>query len=246
MGRFGKFIGGALGWAVGGPIGALVGFSLGYLFDNTKIETKFDGYPGKAQRHQTNSGDFGISLIVLSAVVMKADGKVMKSELDYVKRFFEQQFGKAKAAEMVKALGDVLKQDISVREVTEQIRYYMQHAMRLQMLHYLFGIANADGHVSAEEVATIKKIATYLGISTPDFESIKAMFVKDTESAYTILELNRSATDAELKRAYRKMAVKYHPDKVSHLGDEFQKAAKEKFQKVQEAYDNIKKERRVA
>ena len=62
---------------------------------------------------------------------------------------------------------------------------------------------------------------------------------------YEILDLERGASSAEIKKAYRKMAIKYHPDKVSALGEEFQKAAKEKFQKVQEAYETIKKEKGI-
>jgi DnaJ like chaperone protein len=82
-----------------------------------------------------------------------------------------------------------------------------------------------------------------MGISEKDFESIKAMFFKDTKSAYKILEITPDASDEELKKAYRKMAIKYHPDKVSHLGEDVQKAAKEKFQQLNAAYEAIKKER---
>jgi DnaJ like chaperone protein len=82
-----------------------------------------------------------------------------------------------------------------------------------------------------------------LGISQGDYDSIKAMFVKDTESAYKILEIYPDASDQEVKAAYRKMAVKYHPDKVAHLGGKIQKVAKEKFQQLNNAYGEIKKER---
>jgi DnaJ like chaperone protein len=117
--------------------------------------------------------------------------------------------------------------------------------MRLQLIHYLFGIARADGHVDSNEVNTVQTIANYLNVSSKDFDSIKAMFYKDVNSAYQILEITSSANEDEIKKAYRKMAIKYHPDKVSALGEEFQKAAKEKFQKVQEAYETIKKEKGI-
>jgi DnaJ like chaperone protein len=119
----------------------------------------------------------------------------------------------------------------------------MDHAMRLQLLHYVFGLAKADGTLDASEVRTIEDIARYLGISEKDFKSIRAMFGHDTESAYDILEINSSATDSEVKKAYRKMATKYHPDKLSSLGAEIQEAAEAKFVKVQEAYETIKKQR---
>jgi DnaJ like chaperone protein len=71
------------------------------------------------------------------------------------------------------------------------------------------------------------------------------MFIPETNSAYKILEVDPSVTNDELKKAYRKMAMKYHPDKVSHLGEDFRKTADEKFKKVNEAYEKIKKERNI-
>ena len=245
MAKYGKWIGGGLGWAVGGPVGAIMGFMLGSLFDNTKVVTDFGKGATTGKRYHTQSGDFSLSMIILSAAVMKADERVLKSELNYVKRFFTQNFGPEKSKEMVRAMQEILKRDIPIREVCEQIRHYMQHPMRLQMVHYLFGIARADGHVHPKEVEIIRLISGYLGIRVQDFNSIKAMFYKTTDSAYQILEIDKSATATEVKKAYRKMAVKYHPDKVADLGEEFQKAAKEKFQKVQEAYERIKKERGI-
>ena len=244
--KFGKFIGGGLGWALGGPIGALVGFALGAAFDNAKIETGADGMPTvDTPRGGTTQGDFAVVLVVLSAAVMKADGKILRSELNYVREFFTRQFGKTESDHQMKLLRDVLNKEIPVRQVCLQIKSQMPHALRLQLMHYLFGIADADGHIDDSEVVMIKRIASYLGISPSDFESIRAMFQKgpSKENAYKILEIDPSVTDDQVKKAYRRMAVKYHPDKVSSLGEEFQLAAKEKFQKVQEAYETIKKER---
>ena len=241
MGKFGKWIGGGLGWAFAGPIGGILGFAIGSMFDNA-AELPFD--PGRqSTTGRTRSGDFGISLLILAGAVVKADGKILKSELEYVKRFFVQQFGEEDTREMMLLFREILKQDIDLREICLQIKNHMVIHARLQLIHFLFGISKADGHVDSSEVEIIEKISNYLGISSNDFRSIKAMFYKDANAAYKILEIKEKATDSEVKKAYRKMAVKYHPDKLTHLGEEFQKSAKEKFQKVNEAYETIKKER---
>ena len=119
----------------------------------------------------------------------------------------------------------------------------MDHPSRLQMIHVLFGLSKSDGHVHTKEIEIINNMSIYLGISQKDFESIKAMFIKDVSASYKILEISQKGTDDEIKKAYRKMASKFHPDKVHHLGEEFQKMAEEKFKSLNEAYSIIKKER---
>jgi DnaJ like chaperone protein len=176
---------------------------------------------------------------------MKVDGKVVKSELDYVKQFFVRQFGHESAKEALVMLRDLLKQDIPLRDVCLQISRNMDYSSRLQLLHLLFGVAGADHSFHQSEISLIESISGYLGISSGDFLSIRNMFIPETDSAYKILEADPSATNDELKKAYRKMAVKYHPDKVSHLGEDFRKTADEKFKKVNEAYEKIKKERNI-
>ena len=243
MAKFGKWIGGGLGWALGGPIGAIIGFTVGSMFDggtNEMQKSPVSGFSGR-----TTTGGYVMSLLVLVAAVMKADGKVLKSELDYVKKFLVQNFGEASAVEAIKMLKDLLQQTIPVDEVCQQIRQNMNYSARLQLVHFMFGIAQADGEIHTSEQKLIAHICLQMGISNGDFESIQAMFVKNTESDFKILEIERTATDTELKKAYRRMAMKYHPDKVSHLGEDFQNAAKEKFQKVNQAYENIKKERNI-
>ena len=187
-----------------------------------------------------------MSLLVLVAAVMKADGKVVKSELDYVKQFFVRQFGQESAKQALLMLKDILKQDIPVRDVCLQIKGNMDYSSRLQLLHLLFNISLADATIHASEIQIIEKISGYLGVASNDFLSIKNMFIPETDSSYKILEIEPSASNDEVKKAYRKMAMKYHPDKVSHLGEEFRKTADEKFKKVNEAYEKIKKERNMS
>jgi DnaJ like chaperone protein len=238
MGKYGKWIGGALGWAFGGPIGGLLGFALGSMMDGVSVST--------TSIQPTQRGDFVASLLVLTAAVMKADKKIMKSELDYVRQFFLKQFGETQTDQQMLMLREILKQEIPLRDVCMQIKQNMDYAARLQLIHFLFGVASADNQVNADEVAVIEEIARYLNIQINDVTSIKAMFYKDIESAYKILEISPTATDEEIKKAYRKMALKYHPDKVHQLGDDIQNAAKEKFQKLNAAYEQIKKERGIS
>ena len=240
MAKFGKWVGLGLGWALGGPIGGILGLAVGSIFDSGKSEVTGQS---RGVREKTLRGDYAASLLVLIAAVMKADGRVMKSELDYVKRYFVSRFGEDTANEAVVMLRDILKQEIPLRDVTHQLSQRLDYSYRLEMLHFLFGIASADGTVSEPENDVINKISGYMGISDSDFQSIRAMFVSQTDASYKILEIEATTSDDDLKKAYRRMAMKYHPDKVSHLGEDFKKVAHEKFRKVQEAYDQIKKER---
>lgn len=246
-GGYGKWIGGGLGWALGGPIGGLLGFMFGSMFESDDSSSRsgsgYQGLPYETSERSTQAGDFSLSLLVLAAAVMKADGTVKKSELDYVKRFFVSNFGEAKTVQLMQVLRELLKEEINIQEVSMQIRSAMDYSARLQLLHFLFGIAQADADTRNSEVDVINTIANFMRISAADFNSVKAMFVKSVDSAYKILEISPDADDNEVKKAYHKMAIKYHPDKVSHLGAELQKAAEAKFQKLNAAYDEIKKKR---
>ena len=238
MGIFGKWLGGGLGFVMGGPIGGLLGFLVGSVIDS---QTSVSG----TSTVRTTQGDFGMSLLVLVAAVMKADGKVVKSELDYVKQFFVRQFGQESARQALLMLKDILKQEIPVRDVSIQISKNMDYSSRLQLLHLLFNVSLADSKIDPSEIQIIEKISGYLGVASADFLSIKNMFIPETDSSYIILEIDPSSSNDEVKKAYRRMAMKYHPDKVSHLGEEYRKTAEEKFKKVNEAYEKIKKERNM-
>ncbi|MBN1769308.1 MAG: TerB family tellurite resistance protein [Prolixibacteraceae bacterium] len=251
MAKFGKWIGAGLGAYAAGPIGAILGFVIGSAFDKNTNVSRVGSNPYSSghpygRPHRPTTGGYVTSLLVLVAAMMKADGKTLKSELNYVKDFFVRNFGAPSAAEAIKLLQDLLKQNIPVTDVCQQIRHNMDYSSRLQLMHFMFGIAQADGHIHEKELQLIEHIGIQLGINTKDYESIKSMFIKNTDAAYKILEIEPTASDDEVKKAYRRMAMKYHPDKVSYLGEDFQNAANEKFKKVQEAYSEIKKQRNIA
>lgn len=239
MGKYGKWIGAGLGWAFGGPIGAVIGLAIGATFDNSPKET-----PNRQANNRDNQrNNFITSLLVIAAAVMKADKKILKSELDFVKKFLITNFGQDTATDATLLLRDLLKKDIPVSQVCNQIKMNMQYHARIQLLHFLYGIAQADGHVSEAEVLKIQEIAYFLDISPEDIASIKNMFYKDVNSAYKILGIDVNASISEIKKAYRKKAVEFHPDKVEHLGEDIRKGAEEKFKNLNEAYEQLKKER---
>ena len=234
-----KLLWGGLGWVVAGPIGAILGYAYGSMNSEPKIEN-FGSSSVRGYAPKTRHGDFVISVLVLLAKVMKADGKLLKSELDYVKNFLIQQFGVLQAKELMMVFKDILDQEYPLRDVCRQIQRSMDHPSRLELIHILYGLSAADGDVHEKEVQVIQAIANYLNINKNDYESIKATFAKDKDAPYRILEIDASANEEEVKKAFRKMANKYHPDKVSHLGKEMQDLAEEKFKAVNDAYQQIK------
>ncbi|MBP8823114.1 MAG: TerB family tellurite resistance protein [Flavobacteriales bacterium] len=250
MAGYNKWIFGSLGFALTGtPIGAVVGFALGALMDkSTSSPAKHQGARPRVEQRQgpATAGDLALSLVVLTAAVMKADGKPTHGELGHVRRFFGQQFGPQHSAELLRLLRDVLKRDIPLREVCLQIRSHLSHPERLQVMHYLIGLAHADGSVQLAEQHVLERIAADLGISPKDLSSLDAMFGRPSvDAAYTVLEVDPKAGDEEVKKAYRRMAMKHHPDKVAHLGEEVQKAAGAKFRKVQEAWERVAGQRGI-
>lgn len=240
------WITGALGWAFFGPIGGLFGYAAGSLMNaarrgNLAVE-------GGAAGAEAARNGFIASLMALTAAMMKADGRVSKSELGVVKQFFVQQFGREIAQEALRMLRGLLDQEIPTGPVCGQIRANMNYSQRMALLHYLFSIAHADGELHPAEDRLLRRLAAEFGIRAGDIRSIAAMFAPKADPAadYRVLEIPPDVSDEEVRKAYRRMSMKHHPDKVAHLGVEFQKAATEKFQRVNEAYASIKKTRRMS
>ena len=224
--------------------GAIVGFIIGSLLDNLSVKGKTFQTSFGSGPQQVTPADFELHLLSLASLVIKADGQVSQTELDYVRQYFVQAYGRERANATFRIFNEVIKKrEISAQNIGQLLRQRTRYETRLQILHFLFSIANADGSVSTAEANEINRISGFLGIFARDFESIKAMFFKNPDSAYKILEIERTATVSEIKSAYRTMAKKYHPDKLQHMDEAYQKGAQEKFTKVQEAYEQLQKER---
>lgn len=239
-----KWLTGLLGWVVLGPIGGLLGFLYGMALEkggaylNAESEQSKRTYSATEQRNS-----FFVSLLVLSSAVIKADGKTHPKEIDMVKDFVRRNFGESAVQDAVQILEKLQNEQVNIYEVGPQIARYMNYSQRIQLFHYLVQLAIADGKFDKSEKSVLEAIGTTIGLSASDAASVIAMFYKETDSAYSVLEIDPSATDDEVRQAYRRMAMKNHPDKVATLGPEVQKAAEEKFRQIQEAYETIKKER---
>lgn len=247
-----RWITGFLGWAAGGFIGSLLGYFAGAMAEHG-IEFARQMASGNASgggsrganaaAGQRNS--FMISLLVLSSAVMRADGSVSSREKDHVRRFLQTNFGDAAAAEGMRMLEELNGKNVDIYTVGSQIAANMNYSQRLQLFNYLAQLANADGEFCAREKSVLESVAAAIRINSSDAASVIAMYWKETDSAYTVLGISPSATDDEVKSAYRRMAMKHHPDKVATLGEDVQKDAAKKFRKIQEAYETIKRQRGI-
>ena len=210
--------------------GAIMGFFIG-SFLSPKVQ-------------KISSKDFEINLLALASLVIKADGKVTQNELDFVRRYFISAYGKNRANEVFKIFNQNIKnKGISVSKISRLFNLALNYESRLQVIHFLFGIAKADGNISELEIKKLLEFSNLFKLSYTDFLSIKAMFIQETDNAYKILDLDKTATNDQIKKSYRELAKKHNPDKVQHLGDAYVKAAQDKFQQIQKAYQNIKNER---
>jgi len=224
--------------------GAIIGFLIGSLIDGASRSggTVFTDFT----RQKVSPADFELNLLSLCSIVIKADGRVSQQELDYVRQYFLATYGKEKANAIFRTFNEVIKKrEISGQRICAYLNQRTRYEVRLQLVHFLFGTAQADGHVSEAEIRKLRELAGYLQIGATDFESIMAMFVESADNAYKILEIERTATDEEVKKAYRNMAKKYHPDRVNTQDEAIKRGAEEKFKEVQKAYEAIQQERGI-
>ena len=266
-----KWIGGFLGFITAGPLGALAGFILGSLFE-TGLDAvngpeeynnrEYDDNSGRRQsaeyqRQRSYEGQrnsFLFSMLTLSAYIIRADGKVMHSEMEVVRQFLRQNFGEIAVQQgenIIRRLFDHQKQvgaaqfRSTISSACEQIAQNMDYSQRLQLVNFLVVIAQADGSVHQKEIEAITEVSKYLGITTEDLNAMLNLRDGATslEAAYKVLGITKDATDEEVKAAYRKMALKHHPDRVATLGDDVKRAAEVKFKEINDAKDKIYKAR---
>ena len=245
-----RIIGALIGFFSSGFFGAIVGFMIGSYVDyaygaeetTSYNQGSFNSYGGY-QTNQVQPSDFKNSLLILIAAVMKADGVAMKSELDLVKSMLLRTYGEQESRNMLLQLREYLKKEHNLNEVCRNLRNRMSYSPRLELVHILFRISRADGIISEAEISLIQQVATQLGVSHTDYLSLKAMFVESADADFKILDVSNSASEDEVKKAYRKLAMRFHPDRLQGLSEGEKKSAETKFLRVQKAYENIKKKK---
>lgn len=252
----GKWIGGVIGFMAGGPLGALAGYALGSLLDKGLEKDNEINVDNDSAYGQRNS--FLFSLLVMASYIIKADGKVMHSEMEFVRNFLRVNFGEAavtqgndillKLFERRKQMDATNPQEFrnTIYDCGRQIQANLNYEERLQLLNFLVMIAKSDGNVCTEEINALKEVAASMGMSTSEVDSLLNLGGQTLDEAYKVLEIDPSSSDDEVKAAYRKMALKHHPDRVASLGEDIRKAAEEKFKQINEARDLIYKSRGIS
>ena len=265
-GIIGWMAGGPLGALAGYLLGSLFESGLdsvnnpdnagtfGYGSGRSSFQDYQQAYRQAYQQRQAqgNRNSFLFSLLVLASYIIKADGKAMHSEMETVRQMLRQNFGDEAVSQGNDILARLFEEQkrqgwsqfkLTVSDCCSQINHQMDYSQRLQLLNFLVIIAQADGHVDPTEMAALKECASWMGLSASEVDSMLNLGRDDLESAYKVLGVSPDATDDEVKRAYRKLALEHHPDKVAALGEDVRKAAEKKFQEINAAKERIWKAR---
>jgi DnaJ like chaperone protein len=244
MGWFGKIMGGGVGFMLGGPLGALIGATLGHALvdEQVRIERAEAGPMSTTEQRQAV---FFTAVFAMLGKVAKADGRVCEMEVAAVQAFMRDQLRLDPAARQfaIGIFSESKESDVPFEEYAHQFGQVFadNQALRTMFYQVLFSVAMVDGVLHPAEEALLRAAPAPLGLPADTFETVRRQFVPDLSHHYAVLGLESGAGLAEVKKAYRRLAAEYHPDKVVSKGlpEDFLRFAEQKFKEINEAYTAI-------
>jgi DnaJ like chaperone protein len=246
------WIGGFLGWIVLGPLGGLIGALIGSRFGSDEEDGMSGLFSNSGQTAEGNRNSFLMSMLLLASYIIKADGRIMHSEMELMRQWLRSNFGEVavqQGEQILRRLFEASKKQgdeqyrRNIQDACLQISMNMEYSERLQLLNFMVMIAQADGYVDPSEVVALKEVAAWMQMPESEIDSMLNLEKDDLESAYRVLGVSPDATDDDLRRAYRRLALEHHPDRVAALGDDVRHAAEKKFQEINAAKERIWKAR---
>lgn len=245
----GWMFGAGIGFFMGGPLGAVVG---GALQHHLGKEAQMGGTQS-LPHHKKDEAVFITYLAAIMTKIAMADGRIDQAEVRTIQRFFKEKLGfPGVAMRYIEGLIEQTQRlNPDMRQVALGFRSVAKHEQSLLLLDICYEVAMADGKITVSEQKELDFLASYLGVAHEEQKRIKTRFhvnghtstagaEKTPMDDYAILGVSRSASKDEIKKAYRQMAAQYHPDKVSHLGEELIEFADKKFKEISAAYKNVK------
>lgn len=267
MSWWGKLVGGAFGFVLGGPLGALIGAAVGHSLDHGLRSLKELPPGGQTfdDRERIQTAFFTTTFSVMGHLA-KADGRVSPAEIRVARNLMDYL---GLDAEMRRAAQRLFTEgksaDFPLTEVLEQFRRECRRSRDLVLMFVEIQVqaAYADGAISQPERRLLREVCRRLGVPEPALRHIEDMVQAQLhfrrrdrhraptngglalEDAYAILAVGPSSSDAEVKRAYRRLMSQHHPDKLVAKGlpEEMMKVATERTQEIKRAYDRIKQAR---
>ena len=230
--KYFKWVAVFFGWYFFGLFGAIIA----YLLTNTLLKAR------------NNNLDFEISLLRICSMLIKSDGNVEKVEVDIVRNYFIRTFGSYKANQVFsKAKSSKLK-EYDLEQLVDVLKSKVIPTQYYAILQLLFAVAASDGKIAKKEDDFITRVGLLLQFTRDRIQIIRNQFVNSNVSSegsikqyLSVLGLSEGATKDEIKSAYRSLAKEFHPDKLNGMSQGIKDLAKEKFQQIQLAYENLNK-----
>jgi len=261
---WGKLLGGTFGFLLAGPLGALIGAALGHNFDKG-LGSGLKGFaPGAQERVQTA---FFTALFSVMGHLAKADGRVTEDEIALARNVMQRmQLDDGMRQTAIRLFNQGKQPDFPLEDVLHQFKLECHRRRNLMQMfvEILMHAAYADEHVHPAEQAVLESVREILGFSPQEFRHIEALVRHARhfggassrgadapspqavlQEAYEVLGVQATASDAEVKKAYRRLMNQHHPDKLVSRGlpEEMIRLATEKTREIKEAYELVKRNR---